>query len=177
MNASLHSTRLDRQQTTLGKKQTALPPSEEHLVIFTLEDECYAIDIRDVWEINTMQNITHVPRTPHFIEGVINLRGEIIPVMDLRKRLGLGTRGYDRHSRIMVTQSSHNRLGLIVDSVEEVSKIPNSLIKPTAELGVLIDEEFVRGVAQKDERLIVLLDLQRLLGEDEQQTLDRMEVM
>jgi len=148
---------------------------QEHLVIFTLGNECYGVDIGDVWEINTMQDITRVPRAPHFIEGVINLRGEIVPVMDLRKRLGLPARPADQKSRIMVTKTSHNRLGLIVDSVREVLKLPASLIKPTAELGTLIDESFVWGVAHKDEQLIVLIDLQGLFDADEHEALDTME--
>jgi len=151
------------------------PAPEEHLVIFTLGNESYAVDIGDVWEINTMQPITRVPHTPHFIEGVINLRGEITPVMDLRKRLGLPQRDYDRSTRIMVTQTSQNRIGLIVDSVQEVVKLPGMELKPAAELGALIDDQFVRGVAQKDERLIVLIDLQQLLNDDEQGTLEQLD--
>ncbi|RLT43566.1 MAG: purine-binding chemotaxis protein CheW [Chloroflexi bacterium] len=180
MTAALHPARLDAPRNRLAqsrKPQAVVPVPEEHLVVFTLGNERYAVDIGDLWEINTMQTITHVPRAPHFIEGVINLRGEIIPVMDLRKRLGLDARAYDRSSRIMVTQTSHNRLGLIVDSVQEVWKVSSNLIKPAAEQGALIDEAFVRGVAQKEQELIVLIDLQRLLGEDEQQTINRMEAL
>ncbi len=150
---------------------------QEHLVIFTLGNECYGVDIGDVWEINTMQEITRVPRAPNFIEGVINLRVEIVPVMDLRKRLGLPARPADQKSRIMVTKTAHNRLGLIVDSVREVLKLPASLIKPTAELGTLIDESFVWGVAHKDEQLIVLIDLQGLFDADEHEALDTMEAV
>lgn len=158
------------------QRQTTPEQSEEHLVLFTLGDECYAVDIGDIWEINTMQKITWVPRVPSFIEGVINLRGEIIPIMDLRKRLGLPTRTPDRSTRIMVTETAHNRVGLIVDSVREVLKLPGALIKPATELGILIDEEFVRGVAQKDEQLVVLIDLKRLLDEDEAERLGEIEV-
>lgn len=149
---------------------------DEHLVLFTLGEECYAVDIGDIWEINTMQKITWVPRVPDFIEGVVNLRGEIVPIMDLRKRLGLTPRAQDRNTRIMITETAHNRVGLIVDSVREVLKIPRAVIKPAAELGLLIDEEFVRGVAQKDEQLIVLIDLKRLLDEDEAERLGEMEM-
>jgi len=180
MTVALPHARTDATEKDLASGQispTVPGVSEEHLVIFTLGDEYYAVDIGSVWEINTMQRITHVPRSPHFIEGVINLRGEIIPVMDLRKRLGLAASAHDRNSRIMVTQTTHNRLGLIVDSVQEVLKIPGNVIKPSTDLGTMIDEEFVRGVAQKDDRLIVLIDLQRLLDEDEQGTLDMMEMV
>ncbi len=180
MTVSLHPERSDSPKEDSPKKQADQQNSqiatEEHLVIFTLGNEKYAVDIGDVWEINTMQKITHIPRTPHFIEGVINLRGEIIPVMDLRKRLKLFARAYDRDSRIMVAQSSHNRLGLIVDSVQEVLKIPGDVIMPASELGGLIDEKFVRGIARKDEQLVVLFDLQRLLDEDEHEAINMMEM-
>lgn len=178
MTAAVHLARADARQSTpllARAAEAARPEPEEHLVIFTLGNECYAVDIGDVWEINTMQTITRVPRAPHFIEGVINLRGDIIPVMDLRKRLNLPQRPYDRKARIMVSQSSHNRLGLIVDSVREVLKLPSSAIKPITELGALIDEKFVRGVAQQNEQLIVLIDLQQLLDEDEQDGLERLD--
>ncbi|HRJ40982.1 MAG TPA: chemotaxis protein CheW [Caldilineaceae bacterium] len=179
MAVVIGSPRVNGAKMGLGAGRSAAstaPAPEEHLVIFTLGNENYAVNIGDVWEINTMQKITHVPRAPHFIEGVINLRGEIIPVMDLRKRLGLEVRAHDRNSRVMVTQSSRNRLGLIVDGVQEVVKLPSSLVKPTAELGALIDEEFVRGVAQRNDQLIVLIDLQRLLRDEEEETIEMMEL-
>lgn len=178
MPVALHPTRsgASRHDLIPGRAaQMKEAEPQEHLVIFTLGNECYGVDIGDVWEINTMQEITRVPRAPHFIEGVINLRGEIVPVMDLRKRLGLPARSADQKSRIMVTKTSQNRLGLIVDSVREVLKLPTSLIKPTAELGTLIDESFVWGVAHKDEQLIVLIDLQGLFDADEHEALDTME--
>lgn len=144
---------------------------EEQVVIFTLGDEHYAVNIGDVWEINTMQEITRIPRAPDFIEGVINLRGEIIPVMDLRKRLGLPPRAANKNTRIMVVQSVHNRLGLIVDGVREVMKIRHSAVEPVSQFGTLIDEEFLRGIAKQDECLIILLDMQALLTDNEQDEL------
>jgi len=178
MPVALHPNRSETSQSALIPGRAVAvkePESQVHLVIFTLGDECYGVDIGDVWEINTMQKITRVPRSPHFIEGVINLRGEIVPVMDLRKRLGLPARSVGQSSRIMVTKTSHNRLGLIVDSVREVLKLPVNAIKPAAELGALIDEEFVRGVAQRDDQLIVLIDLQRLFDDDENEALEKMD--
>lgn len=179
MTVALHPVRGDAHDSGLPvhAHAPAMPnQGEEHLVLFTLGDECYAVDIGDIWEINTMQKITWVPRVPSFIEGVINLRGEIIPVMDLRKRLGLPSRAPDRSTRIMVTETAHNRVGLIVDSVREVLKLSGAVIKPASELGMLIDEKFVRGVAQKDEQLVVLIDLKRLLDEDEAERLGEIEV-
>lgn len=142
---------------------------EEHLVIFTLDNEHYGVDISEVWEINTMLDITRVPQAPDFIEGVINLRGQIVPVMDLRKRLGLPARTYGRDTRIMVIQTMGNRLGLIVDSVREVVKVPQDVIEPPSQLTTLIKDTYLRGIAKQERYLIILLDVHRLLSESEQE--------
>lgn len=152
-----------------GAKQTAASlAAEEHLVIFTLDTEHYGVDISEVWEINTMLEITRIPQAPVFIEGVINLRGQIVPVMDLRKRLGLPARAYDRDTRIMVIQTKGNRLGLIVDSVREVVKVSQDVIEPPSQLTTLIEDNFLRGIAKQERYLIILLDVHRLLDESEQ---------
>ena len=99
---------------------------------------------------------------------MINLRGQIVPVMDLRKRLGLPTRTYDRDTRIMVIQTKGNRLGLIVDSVREVVKLSQDVIEPPSQLTTLIEDNFLRGIAKQEQYLIILLDVHRLLDESEQ---------
>lgn len=149
--------------------KTSVMADEEHLVIFTLGNENYGVDIGEVWEINTMLEITRIPQAPDFIEGVINLRGQIVPVMDLRKRLGLPAKSYDRDTRIMVIQTMGNRLGLIVDSVSEVVKVSQDVIEPPSQLTTLIEDNYLRGIAKQDRYLIILLDVHRLLNEDEQQ--------
>ncbi len=149
--------------------------AEKQVVVFSLADEHYAVDIGEVWEINTVPEITRIPRAPQFIEGVINLRGEIVPIMDLRKRLGLPARPHDRETRIMVVQSVHNRLGLIVDSVREVMKIPEDAIEPVGQFGALIDEAFLRGIVKQEERLVILLDMQALLDSREQDELTQLQ--
>ncbi len=149
------------------QQKTATLPREEHLVIFTLDNEHYGVEISEVWEINTMLDITRIPQAPDFIEGVINLRGQIVPVMDLRKRLGLPARAYGRDTRIMVIQTMGNRLGLIVDSVREVVKVPQDVIEPPSQLTTLIADTYLRGIAKQERYLIILLDVHRLLNESE----------
>ncbi len=157
-----------------GRSAASTSPPEEHLVIFTLGNENYAVNIGDVWEINTMQK-DH-PFTGYFIERCYQSAGEDYSCDGPAQTVGLEVRAHDRNSPGNVAQSSRNRLGLIVDGVQEVVKLPSSLVKPTAELGALIDEEFVRGVAQRNDQLIVLIDLQRLLRDEEEETIEMMEL-
>lgn len=145
------------------------------VVIFTLGAESYGVEIGDVWEINTMQPITHIPRAPEAVEGVMNLRGEIVPVMDLRKRLGLPPKADDRSTRIMVVQAQESRLGLIVDDVREVLRIGQEAIEPPGQVSSLIDDEFLWGIAKQAAQLVVLLDLKRLLSRQEQEEIDELQ--
>lgn len=158
----------------IAQQKSVALPKEEHLVIFSLDNEHYGVDISEVWEINTMLDITRIPQAPDFIEGVINLRGQIVPVMDLRKRLGLPARTYGRTTRIMVIQTIGNRLGLIVDSVREVVKIPQDVIEPPSQLTTLIEDSYLRGIAKQEGYLIILLDVHRLLNETEKEEFEEM---
>lgn len=144
---------------------------EEHLVIFYLGDEQYGLDIAQVWEINEVHQITRVPRTPHFIEGVINLRGQITPVIDLRKRLNLPFKEHGRETRIIVVQVNDTRLGIVVDGVREVIKVPGNMIEPPSQLVATVNSTYIRGIAKLEDRLVILFDLERLLTEDEGATL------
>lgn len=125
--------------------------------------EEFAVDILSVQEIIRMVEITRVPKAPAFVEGVINLRGRIIPVLDLRRRLGIADAERTAQSRIVVVTVRGRVVGLVVDSVSEVLRIPRSAIEPTPSLGTTAGAEFIQGVGRLDERLLTLLDLKRLL--------------
>jgi purine-binding chemotaxis protein CheW len=138
---------------------------EIQIVVFQLAKESYGIDIAKVQEIKAMSPITAVPRTPAFIEGVINLRGQITPVVNLHTRFGLPKAEYTKETRIIVVNmEGGERVGLIVDGVSEVMRLPEESIEPPSELVATIDSDFVRGIAKvSDERLVILLDLDKLL--------------
>jgi len=133
------------------------------VVSFEIGAEEYAVDILEVQEINRMVEITRVPTAPSYVEGVINLRGKVIPIIDLRLRFGLPATDRTTESRIVVVDVNRNVIGLIVDSVSEVLRIPNSLIEPPPN-GKGGGAEFHKGVGRMDNRLLILLDLKRLLG-------------
>ncbi|MGD0883877.1 MAG: chemotaxis protein CheW [Thermodesulfovibrionales bacterium] len=146
---------------------SALAASTEilQLVTFKLGGEEYATDILKVQEINRMVNITAVPNTPGYVEGVINLRGKVIPVINLRKKFGLETKAADAQSRIMVVDVG-TTVGLIVDSVSEVLRLPSDTVEPPPPMTGGDGSEFIRGVGKLEDRLLILLDIDKLLGHD-----------
>ncbi len=137
------------------------------LVTFTLGNEEYAVDILKVQEINRMKEITRVPNSPFYVEGVINLRGKVIPVVNLRKKFGLAERESDEQSRIMIMDIQGITMGLVVDSVSEVLRVPSDIVEPTPPMASNISTEFIKGIAKLEDRLIILLDMDRLLGKPE----------
>jgi purine-binding chemotaxis protein CheW len=154
--------------------QTAL--DDEQVVVFDVFNESYAVNIARVHEIIRLQQITIIPGAPACVEGVINLRGKVIPVLDLRKRFNLRATDHTRASRIVVVEISGQTLGLIVDGVSEVLRVPPDRIEPPSPLVAGIDSRYLRGIAKLDDRLIVLLDLDQVLSPVEQQQLETTEL-
>lgn len=138
---------------------------EEQVVVFQLSGESYGIDIAKVQEIRVMSNITAVPRTAAFVEGVINLRGKVTPVVDMHSRFGRPKSEYTKDTRIIVVSLKGNDwIGLIVDGVSEVMHISDDNIEPPSELVATVDTSFIKGIAKiGEERLVMLLDLDKLL--------------
>jgi purine-binding chemotaxis protein CheW len=147
--------------------------SEEvlQLVSFTLGKEEFGIDILKVQEINRTSQVTRVPNSPHFIEGVINLRGKVIPIVDLRKRFGMSTWQHDKNTRIIVVEVLSKTVGFIVDSVREVLRIPQSVVDPPPPIVAGISSDYIEGVGKMDDRLLILLNLEKALSSSELQAL------
>jgi len=139
---------------------------ELQLVAFRLGNETYAVDIQQVQEIIRMQQITRVPGAPFFVEGVINLRGRIIPVIDLRKRLGLPRGEETDEVRIVVVEVPPHKVGMIVDAVEEVLRLSEENIETPSSLVASVDEQYLKGVGKSEDRLVVLLDLEEILKKE-----------
>ena len=138
----------------------------EHLATFFLAGEEYGVEVRQVQEIRRVTEITSVPRAPEFMRGVINLRGRILPVLDLRRRLGLGEVANDRAARIVVVRIKERLLGLLVDGASQVLKVKVSQVEPPPEEVLQQGGDYIRGVAKLDDRLIILVDLERLLAHE-----------
>ncbi len=148
--------------------------SEEilQLVSFSLGDEEFGLNILKVQEINRMTGITRVPNTPPFVSGVINLRGKVIPIVDLRIRFGLNGRNDEKETRIIVVELEKRVVGFVVDSVREVLRIPTSVMEPPPPMVAGIGSDYLTAVCKLEDRLLILLDLDKVLGLNEQQTID-----
>ncbi|MHB8854897.1 MAG: chemotaxis protein CheW [Ignavibacteriaceae bacterium] len=141
------------------------------LVSFMIQDEEFAIDILFVQEINRMLQITKVPNAPAFVSGVVNLRGRVIPVIDLRTKLGMEVKKHDKNTRIVVVEVKEKTVGFIVDAVKEVLRIPASITEPPPELVTGINSEFIMAVGKLEDRLITLIDIEKILSNSEAKSL------
>ena len=150
----------------------ALTGDERQLVVFQLGAELYGVEISRVHEIIRLQSVTRVPRAPAFVEGVINLRGKVIPVVDLRRRFGLPTADHTRASRIVVVELGDQVVGIVVDGVSEVLRVSTSTVEPPSPVVAGIDSEYLHGIAKLADRLVILLDLDRILAREERRSLD-----
>lgn len=137
------------------------------IVRFTVGRESFGVDIGMVQEIVTVPEITRVPDTPEFIEGIINLRGKIISVIDLRKKLKFNGAGRDKKNRILVTEIEGKVVGLIVDEVSEVLRLNPDNIEPPPELVNSVGAEYITGVGKLVDGIILLLDLGKVLDLEE----------
>jgi purine-binding chemotaxis protein CheW len=155
-------------ETTVEKSRMSLKMQDYlQVVSFRLGDEDYAIEITKVKEIILIEGITRVPQMPAYIEGIINLRGTVIPVLDLRKRFGIAGQPRNEHTRIVVTRLEGRIVGMIVDAVSRVMKIPKADIQPPPETIATVAGDYLVGVAKLGDRMQILLDVEKVLRGDE----------
>lgn len=141
------------------------------LVSFKIGDEEFGVDILKVQEINRMMQITKVPNSPNFVDGVVNLRGRIIPVIDLRTRLGMPRIEHGKETRIVVVELSGTTVGFIVDEVSEVLRIPKNITEAPPEMVAGLDSEYITAVGKLEDRLLILLDLEKVLSTEQKSEL------
>ena len=155
----MNSTLLDDAQTSDDLLQ---------LVVFQLGGEEFGVEIMQVQEIIRMPDITRIPQSPDYVEGVINLRGKIIVVVNLDTKFDLHSKELDDDSRIVIVEVGSNVIGMIVDSVSEVMRLSASNVEPAPDIiSTKIQADYLKGVGKLDDRLLILLDLERVLNEDE----------
>lgn len=138
---------------------------QEQLVVFEVGDESFGIDISLVQEIIRLQPITEVPRAPMYVKGVINLRGKVIPVIDLRERFSIGMNEESKATRIVVVDVLGNIVGMIVDAVSEVLRLATDSIEPPSNIVGSVGSQYLSGIGKHEDQLIILLDLDKLLVE------------
>jgi purine-binding chemotaxis protein CheW len=158
---------VEKAQLELDATATAVAAQQEerlhHLVTFSLGSEEYGVDISSVQEIIRATDITHVPCAPEHVRGVINLRGKIIPVVDLRTRFRMTPGEMTDAQRIIVIELKGKRLGMLVDAVSQVIKISSAIVEEIPEEAITLDQNYIRGVGKLDGRLVIILDLNRSL--------------
>jgi purine-binding chemotaxis protein CheW len=144
--------------------------STKQMLTFVLGDETYGVDILRVQEIRGWQPVTRIPQSPRHVLGVLNLRGSIVPIVDLRMRLDFDSAEYTAVTVIIVLsiQSAHSRrdVGVVVDAVSDVVDVQANEVKPAPDLGSQVNTEYIQGLATIAERMVMLLDIDRLIGAD-----------
>ena len=151
------------EETTRHENTDAQTDDLLQLVGFRLGNEEFGIDILKVQEINRIVKITRIPQSPDFVEGVINLRGKVIPIIDLRKRFNMPERAYDKQTRIVVGEIEGKTVGLIVDAVSEVLRLPLNTVEPAPKIVSKDKADYIKGVGKLEDRLLMLLDIDKIL--------------
>ena len=148
---------------------------ERQVVVFDLNEEAHGVGLSQVREIIRMEEITRVPRAPEFVEGVINLRGKVNPVVDLRARFSMpSTERTDEHGIVVVDVDGQD-IGMVVDAVTEVSRTPSDSIEPPSSVITTDDSEYLTGIVKADDKLIILLDIAKVISESEASALEEIQ--
>lgn len=140
---------------------------EQQYIVFRLGEEEYGVEILQVQTIERMLKITRVPHAPDFVEGVTNLRGMVVPIIDLRKRLGLPEKEATDETRIITVKMNEMMVGMIVDSASDVVKVPEDVIEPPPSIIGGVESTYLEGVAKLENRLLILLNLAEVLKKEE----------
>jgi purine-binding chemotaxis protein CheW len=153
--------------------------SQEHLssrevLAFTLGREEYGIDIQKVQELRGYDAVTRIANSPEFIKGVVNLRGIIVPIIDMRIKLNIGTPTYDQFTVVIILSIAGRVMGMVVDSVSDVTTLSADQIKPAPDMGGAFNTDFVLGLGTLDERMLILVDIDKLMSSDEMDMIEKM---
>jgi purine-binding chemotaxis protein CheW len=158
-------------------KQKGAAEEEKQYVTFKIADESYGVGVLKVQEIIGMTEIVYVPNSPEFMKGVINLRGAVVPVVDMRKRFRMEERKYDMFTVIIIVEVKEILVGMIVDTVSDVVGIPQNAIQETTHFTTKIDSEFIAGIGQTNDKLVIILDIDKILSTEEIKTIEQEETV
>jgi purine-binding chemotaxis protein CheW len=154
-------------------EQAVAHAANQEFLTFTLGEENYALDILTVKEIRGYESVTKIANAPAFIKGVINLRGDIVPIVDLRIKFSVGTATYDEFT-IVIVLHIHNRIvGIVVDGVSDVVNLNKDQLRPPPDFGVAFDSRYLLGLATINEQMIILVDINELISSEEMGLFDK----
>lgn len=143
------------------------------LISFSIEKEEYGIRVLDVIEVIRLPKVQKLPKSPEFLKGIISLRGEVIPIVDLRQRFGISEKMDDKFKRTIIIKVKDRKIGMIVDNVSKVIRVSESEIKEAPTFTSLIGSDYIKGIVMLNERMIILLDIQAIFSEDEMRQMGR----
>ncbi|AHF03981.1 purine-binding chemotaxis protein [Marichromatium purpuratum 984] len=146
--------------------------SREYLT-FTLGDEEYGIDILNVQEIRGYDTVTKIANSPHFIKGVINMRGVIVPIIDMRLKFDLGEVEYNQFTVVIILNITGRVVGMVVDGVSDVIALRQDQIRPAPEFGAVLDTAYIDGLATLEERMVIMVNIERLMNSEEMGLVDQ----
>jgi purine-binding chemotaxis protein CheW len=160
--------------TKTGSSMTSSPSNALEFLSFTLGQEEYGIDIQKVQELRGYDTVTRIANAPEHIKGVVNLRGIIVPIIDMRIKFNLGAPTYDQFTVVIILNIGGRVMGMVVDSVSDVITLKPEQIKPAPSMGSVLDTEYLMGLGTLDERMLILIDLDRLMSSDEMGLIEKL---
>ncbi|WP_310447839.1 chemotaxis protein CheW [Thiobacillus sp.] len=152
---------------TAARAQSADEMTGNEFLAFTLGQEEYGIDILRVQEIRVYEPVTRIANAPDFIKGVVNLRGIIVPIVDMRIKFNLGTPTYDQFTVVIILNIACRIMGMVVDSVSDVTTLTTEQVKPPPEMGTRFDNDYLIGLGTLDQRMLILMDIDKLMSSNE----------
>jgi purine-binding chemotaxis protein CheW len=152
------------------------PDAAREILVFALGSEEYGIDILKVQEIRGYDAVTSIANVPAFIKGVINLRGNIVPIVDLRIKFGLGNIMYDHFTVVIILNVANRTVGIVVDGVSDVLTLAANHVKPAPEFGAVLDTAYIQGLGTLEERMIILVDIEKLMTSSDMSLVDHVAV-
>jgi len=165
----------DESSNGLGAARGALAMPNEFLT-FTLGQEEYGVDILKVQEIRGYDTVTRIPEAPEFIKGVINLRGTIVPVVDMRLKFRLATAEYNEFTVMIILNVARRVVGMVVDGVSDVMQLSAEQIRPAPEFGSSVNTRFITGIGALDQRMLILIDIEKLMSSQDMALMDSVAV-
>lgn len=162
-----------QQAATTESAGNAIRHVLNEFLTFRLGSEEYGMDILKVQEIRGYEAVTQIANAPEFIKGVVNLRGIIVPIVDMRIKFKLGSVEYDEFTVVIILNVSGRVMGIVVDGVSDVISLDSDQMRPTPEFGSVIDTEYIMGLGTVEERMLILVDIEKLMGSDDMGLIDQ----
>ena len=150
-------------EATAAQQQAAAAKQANEFLTFTLGQEEYGVEILKVQEIRSYEAPTTIANAPEFLKGVVNLRGVIVPIVDMRIKFGLGKADYNQFTVVIILNVAHRVVGMVVDGVSDVLTLTAEQIRPAPEFGASLDTKYIIGLGTVDERMLILMDIEKLM--------------